>query len=69
MSLVTTGHVGTIMLMADGVGFRATRSVDERPVEAVRAAFRSSYRTAATYAQRARAEGQLPPTTAGKRNA
>jgi hypothetical protein len=39
---------------------------DERPVEAVQAAFGGSYRTAAMYVQRARAAKLLPPTTQGK---
>lgn len=42
------------------------KNVDARPVEAVRAAFGGSYRTAAMYVQRARAAGLLPPTTPGK---
>jgi len=41
-------------------------NADERPVEAVNAAFGGSYRTAAMYVQRARAAGLLPPTTPGK---
>ena len=41
-------------------------NLDERPVEAVRAAFGGSYRTAAMYVQRARAAELLPPTTRGK---
>jgi len=40
--------------------------VDDRPVEAVRATFGGSYRTAAMYVQRARAVELLPPTTQGK---
>lgn len=44
-------------------------NVDERPVEAVRAAFGVSYRSAAGYVERARAAGHLPATTPGKRRA
>lgn len=43
--------------------------IDERPVEAVRLAMAVQYRTAAMYVERARAEGFLPKTSPGKRNA
>jgi len=44
-------------------------NIDDRPVEAVRATFGGSYRTAAMYVQRARAEALLPSTTRGQRRA
>ena len=41
---------------------------NDRPVEAVQAAFGVSYRTAGRYVQQCRDTGLLPPTTPGKKN-
>ena len=43
--------------------------IDDRPVEAVQAAFGVSYRTAGRYVQLCRDADLLPPTTPGKKNA
>jgi hypothetical protein len=52
-----------------GVADVYRQNLDDRPVEAVQAAYGGKYRTAADYVQRARKAGLLPPTTPGKKKA